>query len=148
MRPYALFYQTTDSGHFCLVLYVLTLAALDRSNISGHNAPMHGLLRRWFGRTEEKSASMSQSLETVARHLETKDLTFEVEIEQESDGRWLAEVTDLPGVMTYGATQDEALKNAYVLTFRVIADRLEHEEARPADTMHFSLVPRECVASR
>ena len=49
-----------------------------------------------------------------------------VDIEQEDDGRWVAEVTALPGVMAYGTTEAEARQKAAALAFRVIADRLEH----------------------
>lgn len=56
------------------------------------------------------------------------DLT--IETEQEDDGRWLAEVPELPGVMAYGATRDEAMAKAQVLALRVMAERLEHGEAR------------------
>ena len=56
---------------------------------------------------------------------------FVVEIEREDDGRWIAEVVALPGVMAYGATRDEAFAKAEVLALRVLADRLEHGEAIP-----------------
>ena len=55
---------------------------------------------------------------------------LQVELEQEADGHWLAEVIDLPGVLAYGATRDEALARAEALGLRVIADRLEHREPR------------------
>jgi predicted RNase H-like HicB family nuclease len=58
-------------------------------------------------------------------------MTFRIELEKETDGRWLAEVPDLVGVMTYGATRDEALAKVQALALRVIAERLEHGEARP-----------------
>ena len=48
---------------------------------------------------------------------------FQIELEQEEDGRWIAEVLDLPGVLTYGATQKEALTAAQALARRVLADR-------------------------
>jgi predicted RNase H-like HicB family nuclease len=54
-----------------------------------------------------------------------------VEIEQEEDGRWLTEIPDLPGVMAYGATREEALARAKALALRVLADRLEHGEPVP-----------------
>ena len=54
-----------------------------------------------------------------------------VTVEREADGRWLAEVTDLPGVLVYGATRDEAFARAEALALRVLADRLEHGEAGP-----------------
>jgi predicted RNase H-like HicB family nuclease len=55
-------------------------------------------------------------------------MTFTVEYEQEEDGRWIAEVLELPGVMVYGATREEALAKAQALTLRVVAERLEHGE--------------------
>lgn len=55
-------------------------------------------------------------------------MTFTVEYEQESDGRWLAEVLELPGVLAYGATSEEALAKTQALALRVLADRLEHGE--------------------
>jgi predicted RNase H-like HicB family nuclease len=54
---------------------------------------------------------------------------LKIELEQEEDGRWIAEVVDLPGVLVYGASEEEAIRNAQVLALRVIADRLEHGEA-------------------
>jgi predicted RNase H-like HicB family nuclease len=54
-----------------------------------------------------------------------------IEIEREEDGRWLADVTELPGAMAYGATRAEAVAKAEALALRVIADRLEHGEAIP-----------------
>jgi predicted RNase H-like HicB family nuclease len=62
---------------------------------------------------------------------------FVVEIEQESDGRWIAEVVALPGVMAYGASRAEALAKVEVLALRVLADRLEHGEAIPEVTALF-----------
>ncbi|HEY0671868.1 MAG TPA: type II toxin-antitoxin system HicB family antitoxin [Longimicrobiales bacterium] len=58
-------------------------------------------------------------------------MRFAVEIEQEEVGRWIAEVPDLPGVLTYGSTQAEALARVQALALRVVADRLEHGEAGP-----------------
>ena len=55
-------------------------------------------------------------------------MRFRVEIEREEDGRWLAEIIDLPGVMAYGQTQDLALAAAKALALRVIADKLDHGE--------------------
>jgi predicted RNase H-like HicB family nuclease len=52
-----------------------------------------------------------------------------VETEQEEDGRWIAEVTELPGVLSYGMTEDEARMRAQALALRVLADRLEHGES-------------------
>jgi predicted RNase H-like HicB family nuclease len=55
-------------------------------------------------------------------------MTFTVEYEQEEDGRWIAEVLELPGVMVYGATREEALAKAQALALRVLAERLDHGE--------------------
>ena len=55
-----------------------------------------------------------------------------VEIEQEADGRWLAEIAHLPGVLAYGATRQDAIARAEALALRVLADQLEHGE-RPAE---------------
>ena len=56
-------------------------------------------------------------------------MTFTVEYEQEDDGRWLAEVIELPGVLAYGQSSDEAIARAQALALRVLADRLEHGES-------------------
>jgi len=56
---------------------------------------------------------------------------FTVEIEREDDGRWIGEIADLPGVLAYGASRDEAVAKAKALAFRVLADRLEHGEDIP-----------------
>ena len=58
-------------------------------------------------------------------------MTFRVELEQENDGRWIAEVVELPGVLAYGPTRDEARAKVQALALRVVADRLEHGEAGP-----------------
>ena len=55
-------------------------------------------------------------------------VAFSIELEQEVDGRWIAEVVELPGVMAYGATQEQAIAQAQALALRVVADRLEHDE--------------------
>jgi predicted RNase H-like HicB family nuclease len=55
-------------------------------------------------------------------------MTFTVDYEREDDGRWIAEVLELPGVMVYGATKEEALAKAQALALRVLAERLEHGE--------------------
>ncbi len=58
-------------------------------------------------------------------------MTFKIELEQEDDGRWIAEVVELSGVMAYGATPEEAKSKVQALALRVVADRLEHGEAGP-----------------
>lgn len=54
-----------------------------------------------------------------------------IEIEIEEDGRWIAEVPDLPGVLVYGTTREEAISKVRALALRTIADRLEHGEKIP-----------------
>jgi predicted RNase H-like HicB family nuclease len=54
-----------------------------------------------------------------------------IEIERELDGRWIAEVPDLPGVMAYGESREEAITKVEALALRVLADRLEHGEEIP-----------------
>ena len=54
-----------------------------------------------------------------------------IEFEQEDDGRWVAEIPALPGVMTYGATQQDARAKVEALALRALADRLEHGETVP-----------------
>jgi len=56
------------------------------------------------------------------------DLKYHIETEQEEDGRWIAEITDLPGVMAHGATKEEAMAAAEALALRVIADRTEEQK--------------------
>src|SRR5438876_7473138 len=58
-------------------------------------------------------------------------MNFKIEIEREDDGRWIAEVPDLPGVMTYGKSRDEAMAHVQALALRVLADRLDHAETAP-----------------
>ncbi len=60
-------------------------------------------------------------------------MNFSLECEREDDGRWLAEVPQLPGVLAYGATAEEAMAKAEVLALRVMAERLEQGEAKPVD---------------
>jgi predicted RNase H-like HicB family nuclease len=54
---------------------------------------------------------------------------FTIELEREEDGRWIAEVVELPGVLAYGSSEDEAVALAQALALRVVADRLENDEA-------------------
>ena len=56
-------------------------------------------------------------------------MKFAIEIDRETDGRWIAEITDIPGVLAYGQTQEEATAKVQALALRVIAERLELGEA-------------------
>jgi predicted RNase H-like HicB family nuclease len=58
-------------------------------------------------------------------------VTYAVEIEREEDGRWIAEVPALPGVLAYGRSEEEAKAKVQALALRVVADRLEHGEEGP-----------------
>ncbi len=58
-------------------------------------------------------------------------MRLRVELEREDDGRWIAEVPELPGVLAYGATSAEAQAKVQALALRVVADQLEHGEAGP-----------------
>lgn len=58
-------------------------------------------------------------------------VSMTIEVERETDGRWLAEVLELPGVMVYAPTRDEAIARFTILALRVLADRLEHGESIP-----------------
>jgi predicted RNase H-like HicB family nuclease len=64
-----------------------------------------------------------------------------VEVEREDDGRWLAEVVELPGVLAYGASRDEAVDAAKALSLRVMADRLENGESIPEMGDVFAVQP-------
>lgn len=65
---------------------------------------------------------------------------FQIEVELETDGRWIAEIPELPGVLTYGASREEAITRAQALALRVLADRLEHGEDPPQVEAVFSIV--------
>ena len=56
-------------------------------------------------------------------------MTFSIDIEQEQDGRWIAEVVELSGVLAYGTSPEDARAKVQALALRVVADRLEHGEA-------------------
>ncbi len=55
-------------------------------------------------------------------------MNLAIELEQETDGRWIAEIDDLNGVLVYGETREEAIRKVKTLALRVIADRLENGE--------------------
>jgi len=55
-------------------------------------------------------------------------MKYVVELEREEDGRWIAEVPDLPGVLVYGTSRDDAFRRVEALALRVLADRIEHGE--------------------
>src|SRR5438552_17760285 len=63
-----------------------------------------------------------------------------IQLEQEEDGRWIAEVPELPGTLAYGKTREEAVRRVQALAFRVIADRLEQGEPLPPMADVFKVV--------
>jgi len=66
-------------------------------------------------------------------------LRLQIETQREEDGRWLAEISALPGVLTYGSTREDAVARVAALALRVLADKLEHGEAG-ADAFEVSIV--------
>ena len=67
-----------------------------------------------------------------------KHIVYKVETEVETDGRWIAEIPDLPGVLAFGATEKEAVTSAQAPALRVLADRIE-EQKEPAETVTVSI---------
>jgi predicted RNase H-like HicB family nuclease len=68
-----------------------------------------------------------------------RGLNLRIEVEREDDGRWLTEVPELPGVMAYGQTREEAIARVKALALRVMAARLEHGESIPELVEGFSI---------
>ena len=66
-------------------------------------------------------------------------MNFAVEIEQENDGRWIADVPQIPGAMAYGSTREEAVARVEALALRVLAERIEHGESLPGIEKVFSV---------
>ncbi|HYE25922.1 MAG TPA: type II toxin-antitoxin system HicB family antitoxin [Clostridia bacterium] len=65
-------------------------------------------------------------------------MEYKIEIEEEDDGRWIADLVDLPGVMAYGSTPEEALTKVQALAYRVLADRIE-QEREPRKGVRFAI---------
>lgn len=70
-------------------------------------------------------------------------MDLRVETEQEEDGRWLAEVPELPGALAYGANREQAIAQAEALALRVIAERLEHGELEGGNPMKYKVLLHE-----
>ena len=69
---------------------------------------------------------------SIHRHLPlTSRMNLKIETGREDDGRWLAEIADLPGVLAYGKSREEAVARTKALALRVLADWLEHGEKVP-----------------
>ena len=67
-------------------------------------------------------------------------MRFNIEVDREADGRWIGEVPELPGVLVYGSTREEAISRAEALALRVIAERMENGEPVPVMDNVFSVV--------
>lgn len=65
-------------------------------------------------------------------------MEFEIVFDREEDGRWIAEIDSLPGVLAYGATKTEARSRAEALALRVVADQIEAEQSIP-DQVRFAV---------
>ena len=70
-------------------------------------------------------------------HIAMPHYRYTIETEVENDGRWIAEISDLPGVMAYGPSRDEAIAAVEALALRVIADQIE-EQKQPASSFSFA----------
>jgi predicted RNase H-like HicB family nuclease len=66
-------------------------------------------------------------------------MTFAIEIEQEKDGRWIAEIPQIPGAVAYGRTRAEAVSRVEALALRVLAERIERGETSPVIEKVFSV---------
>ena len=66
-------------------------------------------------------------------------MTFAIEVEQEKDGRWIAEIPEMPGVMVYGQSREQAVSRVEALALRVLAERIEHGETSPIIEKVFSV---------
>ena len=94
----------------------------------------HSPLRRLWNAAHVKRWASHPGARTIAAVSLESVMNFAIECELEDDGRWLAEAPQLPGVLAYGSTRDEAIARAQVLALRVLAERLEHGESRPEST--------------
>jgi predicted RNase H-like HicB family nuclease len=74
------------------------------------------------------SDDLKEHREQAARSGYSGSVNLSIELDREDDGRWIAEALELPGVMTYGSTREEAISNTEKLAIEVIADRITHGE--------------------
>lgn len=70
------------------------------------------------------------------RGTRSEDLRFVIETELETDGRWIAEIPQVPGALAYGSTPEEATNKAYAIALRSVADDVEHSPDAPPSTIH------------
>lgn len=78
---------------------------------------------------------------THSTPVENAPVNLAIETERESDGRWIAEIPALPGVLVYGASRDEAVARPKALALRVLADRVENGKSVPETAVLFSVAP-------
>ena len=95
--------------------------------------------------TNKREASAGHILRHTTRY--HRIVTLSIELDCEDDGRWVAEVLEIPGVMCYGTTREEAIGNTERLAIEVIADRIAHGEM-PASTLNLSFVVGTLYSSR
>lgn len=62
-------------------------------------------------------------------------MRFIIETELENDGRWIAEISQVPGALAYGITREEAINKAYAIALRSVADDVEHSDAAPPNSI-------------
>ena len=74
---------------------------------------------------------MQELLESAALPTNNHTMLFRIETQREEDGRWIAEIIELPGAMAYGSTKNDALAKVKAIALRAMAERLEHGEAGP-----------------
>jgi len=75
---------------------------------------------------------------SACQNREVPHIVYKVETEREADGRWIAEIVDVPGVMAYGASEKEAVASAQALALRILADRIEQQK-EPTETVTVSI---------
>jgi predicted RNase H-like HicB family nuclease len=68
----------------------------------------------------------------------SQDLRFIIETERETDGRWIAEIPQVPGALAYGETREEAVNKAYAIALRSVADDVEHSKDEPPNSISVS----------
>jgi predicted RNase H-like HicB family nuclease len=77
-----------------------------------------------------RAAIKSNIIKTAGHPIGNSQMNYKIEIEQEEDGRYIAEIVELPGVLVYGNSQQEAMAKVQALALRVLADQLEQGELR------------------
>lgn len=93
-------------------------------------------MKSWCYVGDSKSSPLEMCAMATAPHPPDGGESFRILYDQEEDGRWLAEVPELPGVMTYGKTRSEAEISVTALALRVLADRTEQAK-KPPKSIHF-----------